>query len=70
MVNKMSVQIVFFLVGVGLVILGGVAGVALFLRALGSKEEKSSWGVSTLRGLFILCLVGGLIILGSLAGIR
>lgn len=51
------------LVGIGLLILGGASGAALFFRAIGGvdkEEHKSATG--TLWGLFIIGMVGGIIL--------
>jgi hypothetical protein len=58
----MTTKWLFFVVGLGLTILGGFAGVALFLRAVRAKEKDPA-GQSTLWGLFLAGIIGGLILL-------
>jgi hypothetical protein len=58
----MTTKSLFFVVGFGLTILGGFAGVALFLRAVRAKEKDPA-GQSTLWGLFLVGIIGGLILL-------
>ncbi len=50
--------------GIALLILGGVSGFALFLRAIsGADEEKTKAATGTLWGIFIVGMVGGITIL-------
>lgn len=51
------------ILGLGLLILGGFSGVVLFLRAASGKVRDGDSSANTLWGLFLLCLVSGLIIL-------
>jgi len=55
---------IFKLVGLGLLLLGGVSGVALFFRAVVGKDKISEGpGIGTLWGLFIIGLIAGLILI-------
>ncbi len=51
-------------VGLGLLVLGGISGFALFIRAVTGSGDKE--GTGTLWGLFFLCLLAGLGILAAL----
>ena len=62
-----TMQSIFWMVGIALLVLSGAAGVALFLRAIGvsdadSKGEDARRG--TLWGLFLVGLIAGLILVG------
>jgi hypothetical protein len=64
----MIISKIFYLVGLGLLILGGLSGVALFLRAVSTRDKATEEaGRSTLWGLFLIGVVGG-VILVVLAG--
>lgn len=53
-----------YIVGIGLLILGGVSGIALFFRAASGKEKSSEGlGMGTLWGLFIIGILAGIIII-------
>ena len=63
----MPINGIFTLIGLGLILLGGASGIALFLRAVVGKDKISEGpGIATLWGLFIIGLVGGIIILASM----
>ncbi len=51
------------ILGIGLLILGGFSGVVLFLRAASGKVVSEDSSANTLWGLFLLCLISGLVIL-------
>lgn len=59
---------VVYLIALMLLGLGGVAGIALFFRALGGQGKDTPWGIGTLWGLFIVCVAGGLILIFVLYG--
>jgi hypothetical protein len=60
----MSKAGLFWVVGIGLVLLGGGAGVALFFRAIaGADNREGEKATGTLWGLFIVGVLGGLILL-------
>lgn len=64
---------ILWLLGIGPIILGGLSGVALFLRAITARDKTSEeTGRGTLWGLFLLCFMGGLalIIIVYNAGLR
>lgn len=62
----MQNYVIFRLIGIALVLLGGASGVALFLRAVVGKDKISEGpGIGTLWGLFIIGLGAGIIILAS-----
>ena len=53
---------IFRIIGLGLLLLGGLSGAALFFRAIvGAKDNSDS--TSTLWGLFIVGLVAGIILI-------
>lgn len=55
---------IFNIVGIGLISLGGLSGLALFLRAvLTRKKEFEEAGRSTLWGLFLFGVIGGIILI-------
>lgn len=57
-------NIVVLVVGLGLLILGGVSGYALFARALKISDKfGDETNVGTLWGLFLLGLAAGLVLL-------
>ena len=63
----MTTVTVYWFVGIGLIILGGCSGTALFLRAIRSPgtnnvDDKAK---GTLWGLFIIGVLSGLILLGA-----
>jgi hypothetical protein len=62
---EVTMQEIFWYVGVGLLILAGLAGLALFFRAILSDadEKKEEGRRSTLWGLFLVGLIAGLIVL-------
>ncbi len=52
------------LVGLGLLLLGGASGIALFFRAVVGKDKISEGpGIGTLWGLFIIGLIAGIILM-------
>jgi hypothetical protein len=59
---------VLWIVGIGLIILGGCSGVALFVRAVGGSDLKDGEkATGTLWGLFIVGVLGGLILLAAVS---
>ncbi len=55
---------IFRLLGLGLLILGGLSGIFLFLRAItGFEKASSKEATATLWGLFIIGVVAGIIII-------
>lgn len=55
---------ILFATGIVLLFLGGFSGVALFLRVLfGADKKEEEKGTSTLWGLFIAGVVGGIILI-------
>ena len=54
---------IFRVVGIGLLMLGALSGVALFFKASFGTAETSESSMATLWGLFILGLAGGLILI-------
>ena len=64
----MALNTVLNLVGIGLVLLGGASGVALFLRAIGSNDKlEQGPGMTTLWGLFLIGLLAGLMLIAASA---
>lgn len=62
-------RVIFFL-GIGLLILSGGSAVALFLKAIGSKDSsREQLGRGTLWGLFTVGLLMGLFLLLASTGI-
>jgi hypothetical protein len=61
---------ILWLIGIGLIVLGGVAGVVLLIKATTAKGKDEVSGKSTLWGLFVVGLGGGLILVMTLAQIR
>jgi hypothetical protein len=60
----LGVNTILYIVGIGLIILGGSAGVALFLRALGKNETLAQGpGMTTLWGLFLIGILAGLMLI-------
>ena len=53
---------VFKLVSIGLLVLGGVSGVTLFVKATFMGSVKPDEGVGHLWGLFIFCILVGVIL--------
>jgi len=54
------------IVGIGLLILGGASGIALFMRALTKNENlQHGPGVTTLWGLFLIGLLAGLMLIAA-----
>ncbi len=50
--------------GIVLLILGSVSGIALLIRAIsGTDQDKNTSSTSTLWGIFIVGMLGGIIIL-------
>ena len=63
-----SVKMVLYVVGIGLLVLGGSAGVALFVRAMARNENLAQGpGMTTLWGLFLIGLVAGLMLIAASA---
>jgi hypothetical protein len=63
-----SIAWVLYIVGIGLLILGGAAGVALFVRAMAKNENMAQGpGMTTLWGLFLIGLVAGLMLIAASA---
>ena len=64
----MALNTVLNLVGIGLVLLGGASGVALFLRAIrGNDKLAQGPGMTTLWGLFLIGLLAGLMLIAASA---
>lgn len=62
----LSIATVLYIVGIGMLLLGGASGVALFLRAIGRNDTLAQGpGVTTLWGLFLIGLVGGLMLIAA-----
>ncbi|HKX28341.1 MAG TPA: hypothetical protein VJ302_11635 [Blastocatellia bacterium] len=62
----MSIKAVLYIVGTGLLILGGASGIALFVRAVGRNgNQLQGPGVTTLWGLFLIGLVAGLMLIAA-----
>jgi hypothetical protein len=60
----MAFNTILNLVGIGLVLLGGASGVALFLRSIGSNDNLAQGpGMTTLWGLFLIGLITGLLLI-------
>jgi len=60
----MAFNTILNLVGIGLVLLSGASGIALFLRAIGSNEAQAQGpGMTTLWGLFLIGLITGLLLI-------
>ncbi|NBO66634.1 MAG: hypothetical protein EBU88_17620 [Acidobacteria bacterium] len=60
----MAFNTILNLVGIGLVLLSGASGIALFLRAIGSNESQAQGpGMTTLWGLFLIGLITGLLLI-------
>jgi hypothetical protein len=53
----------YYLVGWGLLSVGGLSGVALFLRAVFSNMKEAETAATTLWGLLFVGLVAGFILL-------
>jgi hypothetical protein len=67
-VGLVSISTVLYIVGVGLLILGGSAGIALFVRAMAKNENMAQGpGMTTLWGLFLIGLVAGLMLIAASA---
>ena len=61
-----GISVVLYIVGKGMLILGGASGVALFLRAIGKNDSLAQGpGVTTLWGLFLIGLVAGLMLIAA-----
>jgi hypothetical protein len=59
---------IFYVVGVGLLVLGGLSAIALFVRAVIGREKISEGpGMGTLWGLFVIGMVAGLVLLAVFA---
>ncbi len=59
---------IFYVVGIGLLLLGGASGIALFVRAVIGKEKISEGpGMGTLWGLFVTGILAGIVILATIA---
>jgi hypothetical protein len=60
----LGVNTVLYLVGIGLIILGGSSGIALFMRAMGKSETLAQGpGMTTLWGLFLIGILAGLMLI-------
>jgi hypothetical protein len=59
---------IFYVVGIGLLVLGGLSAIALFIRAVIGREKISEGpGMGTLWGLFVIGIVTGLVLLAVFA---
>jgi hypothetical protein len=64
----MAFETVLNLVGIGLVLLGGASGVALFLQAIARNQNQAQGpGMTTLWGLFLIGLITGLMLIAASA---
>lgn len=64
----MAVSTVLYVVGIGLLVLGGASGIALFVRAVSKNDSLAQGpGVTTLWGLFLIGLVAGLMLIAASA---
>jgi hypothetical protein len=62
----LSIKMVLNIVGIGLLVLGGSSGIALFVRAIGRNDTLAQGpGVTTLWGLFLIGLVAGLMLIAA-----
>ncbi|CAN2043490.1 conserved hypothetical protein [Candidatus Magnetomoraceae bacterium gMMP-1] len=61
---SMGINGILSLIGIGLITLGGLSGIVLFLRASAGKAEEGT-STGTLWGLFIVGLIAGIIILSQ-----
>ena len=61
---------ILWFIGIGLIVLGGIAGIVLLIKATTATGKDEVPGRSTLWGLFILGLGAGLILVLSLAQVR
>jgi hypothetical protein len=62
---------IFYFTGIGLIILGGLSGFFLFYRAISTrKKEDEEAGRSTLWGLFLFGVIGGIILIVLLYSIH
>jgi hypothetical protein len=61
-----TVGFVLYWVGIGLLLLGGASGVALFVRAIGKNDNLAQGpGMTTLWGLFLIGLLAGLMLIAA-----
>ncbi len=61
-----TVSFVLYIVGIGLLLLGGASGVALFYRAVARNENLAQGpGMTTLWGLFLIGLLAGLMLIAA-----
>ena len=59
------------LVGIGLVLLSGASGVALFLRSItGNGSQAQGPGMTTLWGMFLIGLITGLLLISVSSSAR
>lgn len=63
-----EVEAVLYWVGIGLLLLGGASGIALFIRAIGRNDNLAQGpGMTTLWGLFLIGLLAGLMLIAASA---
>jgi hypothetical protein len=63
-----TVAFVLYVVGIGLLLLGGASGIALFVRAIGKNDSLAQGpGMTTLWGLFLIGLLAGLMLIAASA---
>jgi hypothetical protein len=63
-----TVALVLYVVGIGLLLLGGASGIALFVRAIGKNDNLAQGpGMTTLWGLFLIGLLAGLMLIAASA---
>jgi hypothetical protein len=63
---NVTVSSVLYVVGIGLLLLGGASGVALFIRAIGKNDSLAQGpGMTTLWGLFLIGLLAGLMLIAA-----
>jgi len=60
------ISMVLNIVGIGLLVLGGASGIALFVGAIGREGNLARGpGATTLWGLFLIGLVAGLMLIAA-----
>ena len=63
-------NVIFLVIGLGLVALGGAAGITLFGRAISDSPDRSANTNATLWGLFLIGMAGGLIAMAISSQLR
>ena len=62
----MMKYLIFQMLGIGLLILGVVSGIVLFLKAATSALDRSDSSTATLWGIFLIGLIAGIIIIAAI----